>query len=278
MKHLLAVIFLFLPIFLMGLEEYVFDLRENNTFSVFEEANAPLWDMGIENSPGVRPGRFIFFLPGDIKIVFDSDRGHLTPEFKDSSKVSYLALRSKGYALDEAIAVSDAFHEAFEISKEGRAEWIAPVYEGGYPISYYMRGKKMYPRISLGLYNNYDPNNKPLFLSLRITWREKLMRKLKLSPETNTIRNLTFDIPAIVESVRANRPEEPVVEEAVVEAPATEITKETVEDVEPEAPAEEVPPIVKDPEESSNLLWYLLIALVIIAILFFAVKRKGIQK
>jgi LPXTG-motif cell wall-anchored protein len=227
--------------------------------------------------------RYIIKLPSGNKFTFDSYVGSIRTSNDDSQVASRLVLSASNpdyyLTVEEALAVLRRFHHVFGAPQDGLEEWFEPIRQGDPASSFYQAvAKEQYPEVSLELANSFF-EEKPVFLVFYLDFDEKTLRKRGVSPETNKVTNLTFDVPAIIDSVRAQNTK---VETAQVikEVPirATEITPEPAMEEQVAKESDEVAPIEiteEAPEESTNWLLWLIGALVILGGIALVARRKN---
>ncbi len=268
-------------------QTYVLDFSDNFGMSAFEEGGVPLRQLpsiSQESYSKELPGdaRYIIKLPSSNQVVFESHMGSIRRANESAQLASRLVLygNEPPYHLtaSEALEVFEQFHDTFNIPKEPLYKWFDPVTRGQSGRSYYQAiAKGNYPEIALEAANSFF-SEKPVFLVLYVDFDEKTLRKRGVSAETNQVHDLTFDIPAIIESVRSKHPpaviEETPVEESKASASATDPLMEEQVVKEPDAVAA-VELAEEEPKESTNWLLWLIGALVVLGSLVLVVRRKN---
>lgn len=193
---------------------YVLDFSEHFEMSAFEKGRVPLRKLpSISDESYYRElpldARYIIELPSSNKVIFESHMGRIRRANKSAELASRLVLYANKprYHLTvvEALEVFEQFHDTFDIPKEPLYEWFDPVKRGEPGRSYYQAiAKGNYPEIALEVANSFFAE-KPVFLVLYVDFDEKTLRKRGVSVETNSVTGLIFDIPSIIESVRAKQ-------------------------------------------------------------------------
>jgi hypothetical protein len=282
---------LLLPLSLSAVEkEYTIDFSESFSMDAFARAGVPLEiPPSVAKEPNRRTlpndTRYVFKLPSSNTFVFEAHMGHIAFAYKDEGSAGRIVLygNKPQYHLttEESLSVLERFHETFEIPKEPLYEWFKPIQNGQLASSFYQAiAKKQYPEVALELANSFF-EDKPVFLVFYLDFDEKTLRKRGVSAKTNKVTNLTFDVPAIIESVRAQSAPaiaaDPIEEPAAVSRTAAQ---EPTEEAEVKAAAETLSVKVAQeaPEESTNwLLWllWLIGALVVLGGLALVVRRKN---
>ena len=193
-------------------QTYVLDFSEDFEMSAFEEGGVPLRQLpsiSEESYSKELPAdaQYIIKLPSSNQVIFKSHMGSVRRTNESAKIASRLVLYGNEppyhLTVTEALEVFEQFHDVFNIPKEPLYKWFDPVKKGQPGRSYYQAiAKGNYPEIALEAANSFF-GDKPVFLVLYVDFDKKTLRKRGVSTETNKVTNLTFDIPAIIESVRS---------------------------------------------------------------------------
>ena len=280
---------LFIPLcFSVGAveKEYVIDFSESFSMEAFADAGVSLeTPSSIAEDPNRRnlpkDARYIFKLPSSNTFVFEARMGDVTYAHNDRNHAGRLVLYGNGadYYLraEEAYTVLKQFHEVFEIPSAKLDTWFEPVKNEQLASSFYQATtQKNYPRITIEVANSFL-EEAPVFLNLFISFDQKSFNRLGISEETNKTRNLTFDVPEIVDLVSSQTasaeipatPPVPEVEEIVQEVTQPELTKKEPVEVAPVEVDE------KNPGQSSQWWLWLIGLLVVVGGLVVVVRRKS---
>ena len=266
---------------------YTLDMSEDFGMDSFAKSEIPL-----RVSPSVTDksnhrdlptdSKYILKFPSSNSLVFDAHIGSVAVAYQNEGEAGRLVLYGndpKHYLTpEEALTVFEKFHDAFGIEKDDLYQWFETVQQGLGGRGYYQAGARThYPRITLEAANSFF-DDRPVFLNLIVNFDEKSFKRLGVSAETNQVNGLTFDIPAIIKSVRSENA--PAVDENTpLEQPeATRITpnpvnKEAEVKIVTEAALVEV--VEETPEEPSRWWLWLIGALVVLGGLAVVLRRKS---
>lgn len=228
--------------------------------------------------------KYILKFPSSNTLVFDAHIGSVSVAYKNEDEAGRLVFYGndpKHYlTVEEALIVFEQFHDTFGIEKDSLYKWFETVQQGLGARGYYQAGARThYPSITLEAANSFF-DDKPLFLNLIVSFDDLSFKRLGISAETNMVTGLTFDIPAIIESARAqNAKDEPTQDTEETPVRVAEITTEAqVVDTESGKPNEINPiEVVKEtPEGKSSKWWLWLIGLLIlVGGLTVVIRRKS---
>lgn len=230
-----------------------------------------------------RDGRYTFKLPSSNSIIFDAHMGSVSKAYKDENNAGRLVLygNASEYYLsaEEAYMVLSEFHESFGISAADLDTWFEPIRNGELASSFYQATtQKSYPKITIEAANSFS-EKAPIFLNLFISFDQKSFNRLGLSADTNDVKNLNFDVPKIIDSVRPKATGVEVSSTSSVEVPsvAKTIEESTAREPATEKPAEvDTPEPSEEPVEQSSNWWLWLIgAVVVVGGIGLIARRKS---
>ena len=242
----------------------VLDFSTERRLEILHESGLESVDFGASSRIGLPAGSYEILLSSDNVFKLEVVGGYITPEFNDDSNVSKLVFRTRALTMLEAMALADAFHEAFDLPKKGLSEWVEPFNQGGvFSGSYSIGSDENYPAMGMKLLSAYSRET-PIIIQYTYTWHSMLMKRRGVSPETNTVNQLSYNMPEILASLQ----HEPVVL-GVSTGPIVEVVVEEV------AASEQVvaEPMEEPVEERSNW-WLWLIGLLVVVGGVFAVRSR----
>ncbi|MDQ8208243.1 hypothetical protein QEH52_12035 [Coraliomargarita sp. SDUM461003] len=263
---------------LLAEEDIVLDFRESHDVAVLARGSVVSPASGSLGRIGVPAGTYNILLPGGNQFVIDSVAGYINPEFKNDSRISKLSLKTRALTMPEAMALAEAFHDAFDLPKDELYKWVEPFNKGGVFSGFYNEGSlENYPGMSISLLSAYSRET-PILIIFAYEWEPVIMKGRGVSPEKNTVKELSFDMPAIIASVQKTQ------EHMNVEIPATPPALEVVKVVEGvtlhgvvSGGSTEVGTFEpsEEPEQSSQWWLWLVGALVVLGGLVVVVRRKN---
>jgi hypothetical protein len=255
-------------------ETYVFDFSTGDSASIVLESDADARDLGIEFKHALPSGTYEIVLVGNSRFIIPVDRGRLRVENENKAEISKIELITPIFSINETFAITEAFHNAFDLPLDNFYAWAQPAKEGKFPRDFYGKTfKSNYPSIGMTVHSSYNKDI-PFFVTYHFNWDNWLHERRGTSAESNTLQDFTFDIPKIVESVKAEASEPPIVEDSEPVAKSEEIYEE--EPVEAVFDEVEKTKASEEPTEQSSNWWLWLIgAVVVVGGIGLALRRKS---
>lgn len=259
----------------MQAQNYLLDFSKGDSMDVINNSEVSLRDLELEDLYATPRGQYEIHLDNANRFIIPADRGQLRIEMEKEEEVRNLELITPILSIQETYALSDFFHEQFGLSSELFYEWAQPAEKHKFPRGFY--GKtftKNYPTIGMSVHSSFN-KNKPFFIQFQFSWDNWLHKSRGTSVESNQLQGFTFDVPRILESVKAEVSEPAVVEEPEPASEPKEIYEETnpVEVIFDEV---EIPEPSEKPEEQTSQWWLWLVgALVVLGGLAVVVRRKS---
>ncbi|MDQ8208248.1 hypothetical protein QEH52_12060 [Coraliomargarita sp. SDUM461003] len=260
-------------------ETYVLDFSKSDSADVVFNSELETRDLGIEFKHALPSGTYEIVLDRSNRFIIPVDRGRLRVENDNKEEISNIQLITPILNIEEGDALTEAFHNAFDLPLSDYYKWSQPARENKYLSDFYAKDfKDNYPRISMSVHSSYNKDI-PFYVTYQFSWNNGLHRRRGTSAESNTLENFTFDVPAILASVSSKRSEPPAIEKPKVqEAPA--LTEQSYEEKKPfevifdevETPTE---PIEEPTEPSSNWWLWLIGVLVVVGGLGLVLRRKN---
>lgn len=244
------------------------DFRTDRRLEILKESAVNLVDFGSTNRIGLPAGDYEILLPSGNFFNLEAVGGYITPEFNDDSNISKMVFKTRALTMSEALALADVFHDAFDLPKKGLSEWVDPFNKGGVFSGFYSIGSdENYPAMGIKLLSAYSRET-PIIIQYTFTWHSTLMKVREVSPDTNIVKKLNYDMAEILARL---------IQVSAVSAETVDPVAEVVEEAAREEPAEVVnnEPIEEDFEQSSNWWLWFIGAVVVIGGIGVAVRHKS---
>ncbi len=249
------------------------DFSTERGLGVLNESGVNLVDLGASTRIGLPADSYEILLPSGNLFNLEAVGGYITPEFNDDSNISKLVFKTRALTMSEALALADVFHDAFDLPKKGLSEWVDPFNKGGVFSGFYSIGSdENYPAMGMKLLSAYSRET-PIIIQYTYTWHSTLMKMRGVSPDTNTVKKLNYDMAEIL----ARLQQVPAVSGETIEPVAEVIEEVTTPEPAIESPTEVVTPEPSEEpaEQSSNWFLWLLGGLVVLGGLAMVVRRKN---
>lgn len=262
-------------------ETYVLDFSKSDSADIVLNSELKTRDLGIEFKHALPSGTYEIILDRSNRFIIPVDRGRLRVENENKEEISNIQLITPILNIEEGVALTEAFHNAFGLPLDDFYKWSQPARENKYLNDFYTKDfKNNYPRISMSVHSSYN-KDVPFFVTYQFTWNNGLHRRRGTSAESNKLQNFTFDVPGILESIRSKAVEPSPIEEAQQTDKATVAEQSSYEEKKPvEVVFDEVSPSELaekpelEPEEKSSNLWLWFIGVVAILGVTVVVVRK----
>ena len=259
----------------LSAENYVLDFSKGDSADIVFNSKVETRDLGIKYSYALPSGTYEIRLDRGNKFIIPVDRGHLDVENENKEEISKIQLFTPILSIEEGYALTEAFHNAFDLPLDEFYEWAQPAKEYKYPRDFYGRSfKRNFPSLSMSIHSSFNKDI-PFFIIYQFTWSNWLHKRRGTSAETNTLKDFTFDAPAILASVQSD------VSGKTLTDPTSSNVKKVIE--KSQSPASRVDnsakiaatePSKEEVEQFSNWLLWLIGLLVVIGGFVWILRRK----
>lgn len=251
--------------------DYVLDFSESFNIDIVENLDARR-KANLGTGAMLEGGVYKIILPSNVVIIAELEDLSYYRYGDDHDKVGRLRLITPILTYQEALALAETFIALYELDNaQSMHEWLDPYGQGKRSEEFWTGGSLTeYPGVGLSLHTSFQ-DQKPVFARITISFDQKKAKRRGNSIENNTITNLTFDMPAILASVREQEQEEAPeqVEPEVASSEAAPVTKaEASSTPVAEKPAEE------QSEPDNSWLWYLFGAAIVGFLLALRFRKK----